>query len=180
MFTLYCRFNFLTSLFVSSGHIPITSSALKTVFLVVHEHPSIFLAAVICTVSSCFTNFAFPSHTCPAHSNLYNHINKNTSSNPSVKVWVFRIASISPIYDLPFPIAFAMCACQEQYFEISTPRYEYWSTIGSSSSHFHLKFTSLSSLHTTTVHIFTLAVTFHFLVFLQSFGFSGQIASSKA
>ena len=47
-------FKFLTSLFVSSGHIP--SSALNVALLVVLEHPSIFLAAAICTVSSCFTD----------------------------------------------------------------------------------------------------------------------------
>ena len=46
---------------VLSGYIP--SSALNTVFLVVLEHRSTFLATVICTASSCFTNFAFPSHT---------------------------------------------------------------------------------------------------------------------
>ena len=48
-FTLFCHFNFLTSLFVLSGYIP--SSALNTVILVVLEHPSIFLAAVVRTVS---------------------------------------------------------------------------------------------------------------------------------
>ena len=47
---------------VLSGYI--LSSALQTVFLVVLEHPSTFLAAVVCTVSKCYTctNFAFPSH----------------------------------------------------------------------------------------------------------------------
>ena len=63
--TLYCRFNFLTSLFVVTGYIP--SSALNTVLLVVFEHPSIFLAAVICTV--CFQVFyelrvPFPYFSC--------------------------------------------------------------------------------------------------------------------
>ena len=66
--TLYCRFNFLACLFVLCGYIP--SSALDTVLLVVLEHPSMCLAAVTCTVSSCFTNFAFPSHSSPAYSNL--------------------------------------------------------------------------------------------------------------
>ena len=51
--TLCCHFNFLTSLMVLSGYKP--SSSLNTVLLIVHEHPRIFLAAVICTVSSCFT-----------------------------------------------------------------------------------------------------------------------------
>ena len=67
-FTLYCHFNFLASLFVLSGYIP--RFALNTVVLVVLEHPSIFLAVVICTVSSCIANFAFPSHTSPACSNF--------------------------------------------------------------------------------------------------------------
>ena len=60
---LYCQFNFLTSLVVFSGYIP--SYAHNTALLVVVDHASIFLAAVICTVSSCFTNFVFPSHTSP-------------------------------------------------------------------------------------------------------------------
>ena len=55
-------------MFVSSGYI--SSSALNTVLLVVLEQPSIFLAAVICTVSSCFTKIAFPSDTSPANSNF--------------------------------------------------------------------------------------------------------------
>ena len=67
-FILYCHFIFLMSLIVLGGYIP--SSALNTVFLVVVEHPSIFLAAAICTVSSCCANFAFPSHTSPAYSLL--------------------------------------------------------------------------------------------------------------
>ena len=50
--------------------IAIPSSGLDTVLLVVLEHPSIFLAAVICAVSSCFTNFAFPSYTSPAYSSF--------------------------------------------------------------------------------------------------------------
>ena len=66
--TSYCHFNFLTSPFVSSGYTP--SSALITVSLVVLEHPSIFLAHVTRAVSSCFTNFAFPSHTPPAYSSF--------------------------------------------------------------------------------------------------------------
>ena len=72
------------------------------------------------------------------------------------------------LYFYPTCITFAMCASQGQPFEISTPRYVYWSTIGNSSSpHFHLKATgfTLSSLHTTTAHFFTFAVTLHFLVY---------------
>ena len=45
-------------------------SALNAILLVVLEHPSTFLAAIICAVSSCFTNFAFPAHTSPAYSRL--------------------------------------------------------------------------------------------------------------
>ena len=48
-------------IFVLSGYIP--SSALTSVLPVVLEHPNTFVAAVICIVSSCFSNFAFPSHT---------------------------------------------------------------------------------------------------------------------
>ena len=57
---LYNHFNFRTSPFFLSGDIP--SSALNTVLLVVLELRTMFLAAVICTVFSCFTNFAFPFH----------------------------------------------------------------------------------------------------------------------
>ena len=92
------------SLFVLSGYIP--SSSLNTVLRVVLEHPinSTFLAAVVCTVSSCFTNFAFPSHTCPAYSSFGTiafikiHILILVSRCESV-----RIASILPTCVLPFP-----------------------------------------------------------------------------
>ena len=57
---LNCHSHLLTYLSVVSGYNP--SSALNTVLLVVRQHPSTFSAAVIRTVSSCFTNFAFPSH----------------------------------------------------------------------------------------------------------------------
>ena len=131
-FTFYCHFNLLASLFVLSGYIP--SSALNTVILVVFEHPSTFLAAVIYTVSSCSTNFAFPSHT----TRSYSHFGAITLIIIHILILVprcgsVRIASILPTCYLPFPITFAMCASQEQSFEISTPRYVYWSTIGSSS-----------------------------------------------
>ena len=74
---LYCQFNFLTSLVVFSGYIP--SYAHNTALLVVVDHASIFLAAVICTVSSCFTNFVFPSHTSPGGGGQLGprHLSKN-------------------------------------------------------------------------------------------------------
>ena len=61
---------------------------------------------------------------------------------------------------------FILCASQEEPLEISTPRHVYWSAIGTySSPHFHLKVTAfiLCSLHTSTAHCFTFAVTLHFL-----------------
>ena len=103
---LYCHFNFLTSLFVLSGYIP--NSALNTALFVVLEHPSISLAAVICTVSSCFTNFASPSHTSPAYSNfgtitfIRNHIlilvSKSAGllgSHPSCLLGIYPFLSLS-------------------------------------------------------------------------------------
>ena len=104
-FTSYCHFNFFTSLFVLSGYRP--SSALDIVLLVL-EHPSIFLAAAICTVSSCFTNFAFPSYTTPA----YPHFGTIILMKVHISILVSRcesveIASILPTCDLPFPITFA-------------------------------------------------------------------------
>ena len=71
----YCRFNFLTALFVWSGCDP-SSAFNSTVLLVVREHPSIFSAAVICAVSSCFADFAFPSHTSLARSLWYDHVSQ--------------------------------------------------------------------------------------------------------
>ena len=53
---------FLLSLLVSSGYIP-SSASNDTVLLVVLDHLIFFSAAVICTVSNCFTNSAFSSHT---------------------------------------------------------------------------------------------------------------------
>ena len=50
--------------------------------------------------------------------------------------------------------------------------YKYWSTIDNSSSpHFHLNSTGfvLSSLHTSIAHLFTFAVTLHFLVYSSAF-----------
>ena len=140
---LYCHFRFLVSLFVLSGYVP--SFALNTVSLVVLEHLGILLAAVICTaVSNYFTNFASPSHISPAYSSFGGiaviriHLLILVSRRESV-----RIAPILPTYGLPFPITFAVCASQasqEQSFDISTPRYACWSTIGNSSSpRFQLK-----------------------------------------
>ena len=83
-----------------------------------------------------------------------------------------RIASIVSTCAWPFPTSFAMCASQEQSFEISTPRCVYWSAIGTSSSrHFHLKVTrfTLSWLHTTTAHFFTFGVSPLFLVYYFAF-----------
>ena len=113
------------------------------VLLVLLEYPQgTSLAAVICTVSCCFTNFAFPSLTSPAYSSFGTftffirlHLLILVSRCDSV-----RIAPVLPKCALPFPSAFGMCASQEQAFEISTPRYVYWSAIcNSSSPHFHLK-----------------------------------------
>ena len=111
-FTYYSPFNFLTSLFVLSGYIP------SSVLLVVLEHPSICLAAVICAVSSFFTNFVFPSHTSPAYSNF----GTITSIRihyliPVSRCGSVRIASILPTCDLPFQRN--MCASQGHSFKIS-------------------------------------------------------------
>ena len=100
---MYFILPFLTSLFVLSGYMP--SSTLNTVLLVALEHPSIFLAALICTVSSCFTNFAFPFYTSPAYTNFGTiilttmHILILVSRCESV-----RMASILPTCGLLFPI----------------------------------------------------------------------------
>ena len=94
-----------------------------------------------------------------------------TSFNPSVKVSVcwdrIHLACVS----LYLSITFTQCAPQKHYFETSTPRYVYWSAIGSSfSPHFPVKVPgfTLSWLHTIqlgTAHLFTFAVTLDFLVY---------------
>ena len=65
---LDCHSRCLTSLPVLSGWIP--TSVLDAVLPVVLEHPRTFWVAAICTASSCFTNFALPSHYSPAYSTL--------------------------------------------------------------------------------------------------------------
>ena len=113
---------FLKSLLVLSGYI--LSSALSSMLLVVLEHRvnSTFLSAVICTVSSSSTKFAFPSHTCPA----YFSFGTITFRRRRILILVSRcesdrIAFVLPTCAVPFPITFAMCASHEQSFEISAP-----------------------------------------------------------
>ena len=125
--------------------------------------------AGICTVSSCFTtDFAFPSHT-----SAYSCFGTTALITIHLFILVSRcesvsIASILPACAFPFPTAFAMYASQEQSCEISAPRYVYRSIIGDwYFPHFHLNVAgfSLSSVRSrTTAHLFTFAVTLHFLV----------------
>lgn len=71
-----------------------------------------------------------------------------------------------PRYDSTFAVSVFMCASHERFVEVYTPKPNYWSTIGiSSSSRFHLTYTglALSSLHTCTR--FTFAVTPHCLLY---------------
>ena len=66
----------------------------------------------------------------------------------------------------------SLCESQEQSFAVSTSKYVCWSTIGKSCyPDFQSEDTgfTLSALHTTTVHVFTLAVTVHFLVYSSAF-----------
>ena len=85
---------------VLGGYTP--NSVVDTVLLDELEHPSTFLAVVVCTVSSCFTNFAFSSRTSPAYSCfgtitfIRKHILILVSRFESV-----RIASILPTCVLP-------------------------------------------------------------------------------
>ena len=102
---------------------------------------SVLLAVVICTVSSWFNNFGFPSHASPA----YSHFGTTTFVGILLLTLVsrceyVRIASILHTCALSSSIAFALCASHEQSFELSTPRYVCWSAIGNSlSPHVHLK-----------------------------------------
>ena len=168
--TLECRFNFLVYLFVLSVSIP--SSAHNAVWLVAREHLSIFqlLPSVL------FTSYAFTSHTSPAYSGLGTftfvrmHLLILVSRCESV-----RITSIWPTCVFTLSTTFAMCVSHERYFKTSTPLYIYWSTIGASSPpHFQLIFTgfTLYSLHTTTAHFLTFAVTLHFLVYFSALSIS--------
>ena len=62
---LYFAISTFSLLYFLNGYI--SSSALNTVLLVAREHLVFFLAAVIRTVSNCYTNFAFPSRDSPAY-----------------------------------------------------------------------------------------------------------------
>ena len=126
-FTLFCRFNFLMCLFYVG-----TFPFLGTVFFVVFEHPrnSTFLAAVTCTVLSCFANFVSPSHNFLRISALVrSHSLSATSSVLVSKRESVRIAFILPACALAY--YFWLCAPQEHHYGISMPRYIYWSSIGS-------------------------------------------------
>ena len=99
--------NFSHSYLFLSGCIP--SPALNTLLLVVLEHPSTFSAAVIRTVSTCLTDFAFSSHASPAHSSF----GTITFIRKYILILVPRcesvtIASILPTGALPFSTAPAM------------------------------------------------------------------------
>ena len=80
-------------------------------------------------------DFVYSSHTSPAYSSfgtialIRMHLLIVVSRCESV-----RIASIFPTCYLSFPINCAVCASQDQYFDISTPRCVHWSAIGTSSS----------------------------------------------
>ena len=95
--TIYCHLT-LSRLYVSSGHIP--NSALNTILLVVLEHLGIFLAAVVCTVASCFLRASTLSHSPGQHLLIL-----GSRCEP------VRIASILPTCVLPSPVTFAvLCA----------------------------------------------------------------------
>ena len=161
-FSVYLFFMFPPCLFVVRGYVP--RYVPNPVSHLVHAHASIFLAPVICTVCSIvFFNLAFHSHTCPT---WYDHIHRNSLAPRCVSV---KDASILPTTGgASFPTTFSVCESQEQSFGVSTSKYVYWSTIGNSCyPHFQSEDTgfTLSALHTATVHVFTLAVTVHFLVY---------------
>ena len=87
----------------ASGHI--SSSALDIVLLVVLEHPSTLLAAVFGTVSSCFTNFVFPSHTSPAYSSFGTITLIRIHLLLASRCESVRIASILPT------LSYHVCSC---------------------------------------------------------------------
>ena len=142
-----CHFNFLTSLFALSGCIP--SYALGTVLLVTLEHPIFFWAAVICTVSSCFTNFVslpIPVLHIPAwvQSHYSGYIFGSCRQRASL------LGSHPSCLRVLYPFLLfllSMCAIplsRQQSFEISLRQGIYWSAIGYLSSKFHLDATGLS------------------------------------
>ena len=98
--TLSSPYSFLEGLL---GCIP--SSALVTVFLVELDHPNTILAAAIGTVSSYFTDFAFPAHTYLAYSSFgYNRIYQIHFSVLVSRCEPVRIASILPTCTYPFSL----------------------------------------------------------------------------
>ena len=136
----------------------------NAVLLVVIEHPSPFLFGVICTVSSCCTNLALPSHSSHAYSSFGTITFTRIHILILVMLWVCWDRIHLAYVWFPF-LLLLLCV---HSFEISAPRYVYWSTIGSSSSQHFTEFT-LFSLHTTTAHTFMFVVTLHFLVYASAF-----------
>lgn len=127
--TFHCPSDLLVSVFVFGGYNP--NAALKVVLLVVFEHLCTFIAAIICTVFSCYTNFVFPSHSFSAYSSsgtitfirIYLSILVSTCES-------LRIMSVLPICALPSPTTLSTCASQETGFYITTPRFVHWFTSG--------------------------------------------------
>ena len=136
------------------------SSALITVLLVVLELLGFFqLLSSICTVSKCFTSFAFlplPYFSCIYIYTSFGTITFITFIRIHTSVPVSRCESLLGSHPsclrvlyLPFPITFAVVigvSQEEQSFEISTPRCVYWSTIGKSSPP-HLLPTEIYRVH---------------------------------
>lgn len=84
----------------------------------------------------------------------------------------FRITSILPRCASPFPITLSICVSHAQLFEIYTPRYAHWSTVGTTSlPRFYLNFSgfSFSPLHKASAHLFTFAVPLHSLLHCRVF-----------
>ena len=123
-----------------------------------------------------FTNFSFLSHPSPAYSNIgmIDHIHKNTYVSSGAKVPVCKDRMHLAYFSLTLSYCFFyVFASQEQSIEVFTSKYVYWSTIGNSCCpYFQLEEDTgliLVSLHTTTAHVLTFAVTVCLLVYSSAF-----------
>ena len=171
---LYCHFNFLTYLVVLSRYLlscVLSTCTWKYILLVVLGHPNTCLVAVVCTVSSCSTNFAFSSHTSACSSFgtitfIRIHILILVSRCESV-----RIGSILPTFALPVPIYF-LCV-QPKSSLLRSLRQGAYSGIRSvinplpfESYRVHLVFVTYRR---NTAQFFRFAITPHFLVYPSVF-----------
>ena len=167
LLTQYCYFNFLTSILFYVGTFPVL-----LLILYYSSYVSI-LAAAICTVSSCFTDLAFPSHSSPAYPSFGTII--LIRKHPLIllsRCGSVRITSILRTCAFYLLQLVSLCASQE-HSSIFLRRGTHISlrpVIGLSLSSIRMLQSSPYPryIYVTTAHFFTLLSPFHFLVYSRA------------